>query len=99
VHETPALRALHNQINRELRELFTDPTAPHDGDEYHFHLTIEIGNVGGTNPFKRFYEALPEKQIGLSFMAKQIALFLYPREPIEPGSFICYKILPLTSTI
>ncbi|MFT3891061.1 MAG: hypothetical protein QM730_05455 [Anaerolineales bacterium] len=96
VLETPTLRSLHNQINRELQELFTDPIAPHDGDDYRFHLTVELGKVGEINPFKQFYEALSEKQIDLSFTAKQIALFLYPREPIEPGSFICYKVLPLT---
>lgn len=96
VLETPILRSLHNQINRELKDLFTDPSAPHDGDDYRFHLTVEIGKVGDTNPFKRFYESLPEKQIDLSFTARQIALFLYPREPIEPGSFMCYKVLPLT---
>ena len=99
VLETPTLRSLHNQINRELKDLFIDPSAPHDGDDYRFHLTVELGRVGDTNPFKQFYEALPEKQIDLSFIAKQIALFLYPREPIEPGSFLCYKVLPLTGGV
>jgi 2'-5' RNA ligase len=96
VLETPTLRNLHNQINRELKELFVDPSAPHDGDDYRFHLTVELGKVCEVDPFKQYYDSLPEKQTGLSFMAKQIALFLYPRDPIEPGSFICYKILPLT---
>ena len=96
VRETPILRSLHNQINRELSGLFYDPSASHDGAEYRFHLTVEIGKVADANPFKRFYESLPEKQVRLSFDARQIALFLYPYEPIEPGSFICYKILPLS---
>ena len=99
VLETSTLRSLHNQINRELKELFTDPSAPFDGDDYRFHLTVELGKVGDSNPFKQFYESLPEKQIDLSFTARQIALFIYPREPIEPGSFICYKVLPLTGRI
>jgi 2'-5' RNA ligase len=99
VLETSSLRALHNQINRELKGLFIDPSAPHDGDDYRFHLTVELGKVGETNPFKQFYESLSENQIDLSFMAKQVALFLYPREPIEPGSFICYKVLPLTGRV
>jgi 2'-5' RNA ligase len=96
VRETPTLRSLHNQINRELQEFILDSSAPHDGDEYHFHLTIELGRVGSVNPFKEFYNSLPEKQVDLSFLAEYIALFLYPSEPIEPGSFICYKVLPLT---
>ncbi len=95
VLETPTLRNLHNQINHELQQLFTDPSAPHDGAEYRFHLTIELGKVGTTNPFQLFYDSLAEKEVSLSFMATSLALFLYPREPIEPGSFICYKVLPL----
>lgn len=95
VRETPTLHALHNQINNELKELVADSSAPYDGDEYRFHLTIELGHVGSTNPFKRYYEALPEKQVALSFMAESIALFFYADGDIKPGSFVCYKVLPL----
>jgi len=96
VNETPMLCALHNQINGELNDLVDDASAPHDGDEYRFHLTIELGKTSPANPFKQFYEALPEKKVDLSFMAKHVALFFYADGPIETGSFICYKILPLT---
>jgi len=95
VHETPTLRELHNQINRELKEVVQDLSAPHDGDEYRFHLTIELGKVGSQNPFKQFYESLPEKQVALSFKAEHMALFFYADGPIQTGSFICYKVLPL----
>lgn len=93
--ETPTLRALHEQINRELKDVVFDPSAPHDGDDYRFHLTLELGKVSERNPFKEFYDALPEKNVDLSFTAESIALFFYPYEPIEAGSFICYKVLPL----
>jgi 2'-5' RNA ligase len=95
VHETPILRKLHNQINHELKQIVINPTAAYDGDEYRFHLTAELGQVGNINPFKQFYDSLPQKQVNLSFMAEHIALFFYPHEPIEPGTFICYKVLPL----
>lgn len=95
VHETPTLRALHNQINHDLKTLVKDSSAPHDGDEYRFHLTVELGKVGTTNPFKLFYEPLPQKQVHLSFMAEYLALFFYADKAIEPGTFICYKVLPL----
>ena len=98
VRETPTLRALHNRINRELQDLINDPSAPHDGDEYRFHLTIELGKIDRTNAFKQFYDALPEKRVALSFRAEYIALFFYADGPIETGSFICYKVLPLTGT-
>jgi 2'-5' RNA ligase len=98
VHETPILRALHNQINRELKEVVGDPSAPHDGDEYRFHLTIELGKVGEKNPFQMFYGSVQEQYADLSFMAEYLALFFYTDGPIEPGSFICYKVLPLRET-
>lgn len=98
VLETPILRNLHNQINCDLKELFLNPSAPHDGDEYRFHLTIELGKVKEVNPYHEVYEALPEKNVRLSFLAEYIALFFYPYEPIESGSFICYKVLPLSGS-
>jgi 2'-5' RNA ligase len=96
VRETPMLRGLHNQVNRELKNLVKDSSAPHDGDEYRFHLTIELGKTSTRNPFKQFYDALPEKQVDLSFIAEHIGLFFYADGPIEKGSFICYKVLPLS---
>lgn len=95
VYESPALRSLHNQINRELKDLVKDSSAPYDGDEYRFHLTIELGHVGNRNPFKQFYDSLPETQVALSFTAEYLALFFYTEGKIEPGSFTCYKVLPL----
>jgi len=97
VRETPTLRALHNQINRELKSIVKDPSALHDGDEYRFHLTVEIGDVSTANPFKEFYDSLTEKHVELSFTAEYLALFFYPEKTIEPGSFICYKILPFAA--
>lgn len=95
VLETLTLRTLHNQINAELKDVVRDSSAPHDGDGYHFHLTVELGEVGNANPFLEFYESRPDKYVGLSFIAEHIALFFYPNDPIEPGTFICYKVLPL----
>jgi 2'-5' RNA ligase len=97
VVETPTLRGLHNQINAELKDVVLDTTAPYDGEEYRFHLTVELGRVGEANPYQQFYESLSEKQVNLSFQAETIALFYYPYEPIDAGSFICYKVLPLGS--
>jgi len=45
VKESATLRALHNRINEELGELLENPSAPHDGESYHFHLTVELGKV------------------------------------------------------
>lgn len=96
VIETPMLRGLHNQINHELKDIVLDPSANFDGDPYRFHLTVELGEVGSTNPYKQLYDSLPEKQIDASFMAENIALFFYQDGPIGLGTFHCYKVLPLT---
>jgi 2'-5' RNA ligase len=96
VLEIPILRSLHNRINNELNGLVRDPSASHDGDDYRFHLTVELGKVKETNPFKQFYDSLPEIQVDLSFTAEQIALFFYDDGSFGAGSFICYKVLPLT---
>ena len=45
VGETPALRELHNRLNRELPPIFGDVRADHDGDEYHFHITVAMGGA------------------------------------------------------
>ena len=93
VRETETLRGLHNQINRELSELFVDTSAPHDGVGYHFHMTIELGKVEDQNPYRDYFENLESRAVNLAYLAKQIALFYYPD---HQRSFICYKVLPLT---
>ena len=95
VVETPILRNLHNQVNQELSAYVKDPSAPHDGDEYRFHLTVELGQVGAVNPYKTFFDGLTMKKIELSFRAEQLAMFYYVDGPITPGSFILYRVMPL----
>ncbi|MBN1874339.1 MAG: 2'-5' RNA ligase family protein [Anaerolineae bacterium] len=98
VVETPPLRQLHNQINRELGELFEDTSAPHDGDLYHFHLTIEMGRTDRGNPYKAYFDQLTDKRANLRFTAQTLALFYYTGETYDCGSFIVYKVLPLTGS-
>lgn len=95
VIETPALRSLHHQINRELTAVVADPAAPHDGDEYRFHLTVELGSIEQANPFRVFYDGLADKTVDLTFHASNLALFFYADGPIRSGSFILYRVRPL----
>jgi len=96
VVETPMLRELHNQINRELPGVVENPAAPHDGDEYRFHLTIELGKIGPDDPYRAWYDSLPEKAVQLTFRAQQMALFIYADRPIQSGSFIVYRVKSLS---
>lgn len=93
VQETSALRNLHDRLNHELSQLFQDASAAHDGETYHFHLTIELGKVGETNPYQEYFDQLPDKKLNLSFLAQEIALFYYTGA--DHQSFITYKVLPL----
>ncbi|MBC8490138.1 MAG: 2'-5' RNA ligase family protein [Ignavibacteria bacterium] len=96
VRETNTLRKLHNRINIELADLFENTSSPHDGDRYHFHLTIEVGKVEVVDVFRNYYKELSSNKINLKFTARKIALFYYDGEPI-PGSFTTYKVLELGS--
>lgn len=97
VVETPALRALHNQINRELPQIVADPSAAHDGDEYRFHMTVELGKIGSSNPYQTFFDSLADKNTDITFRAQHLALFFYADRPIQSGSFILYRVAPLTT--
>ena len=94
VVETPVLRNLHKQINRELVEVVANASAPHDGDEYRFHMTVELGPIRQANPFKAFYDSLADKTVNLTFHARNLALFIYADRPIQSGSFILYRVMP-----
>ena len=98
VRETSLLRALHNQINTELASVVKNPSAAHDGDDYRFHLTVELGKIGPINPYKILFDGLPEKTVHLSFRAKHLALFYYADKPIRSGSFILYRVMPVGAT-
>ncbi|HEX9019072.1 MAG TPA: 2'-5' RNA ligase family protein [Anaerolineaceae bacterium] len=95
VVETPALRALHNRLNAELPGVVKDASAAHDGAEYHFHLTIEMGKVDGLNPFQALYDEISDKRVQLQFTARALALFFYPQRSEFDSTFITYRVQPL----
>jgi hypothetical protein len=97
VVETPFLRGLHDRLNRELGLILPDSSAAHDGSGYHFHLTVEMGRVGvDGNPFRAYFEGLADPRVNLSFMASEMGVFFYADDDHRPGSFITYRILPLS---
>jgi hypothetical protein len=95
VVDTPCLRGLHEQINRELVTVVEDSTAPHDGHDYHFHLTVEMCRLGETNPLKSYCDALTNKKTDITFRAEELAMFLVADRPLAPGSAILYRVMPL----
>jgi 2'-5' RNA ligase len=95
VVDAPNLRGLHEQINRELVSVVKDPTAPHDGNDYHFHLTVEMSRLGGTNPLNAYHDALTNRKTDITFRAEELAMFLVADRPLAPGSVILYRVMPL----
>lgn len=108
VVETSALRELHNRLNRQLSLLFADSSAPDDGEDYRFHLTIEMGKIGPPdplgetspeagraifNPYRAYVESLADKKTGLSFQAAQLGLFTAAGN--EQNRYMLYKVIPL----
>ena len=93
--ETPTLRGLHERLNRELAGLFADTRAPHDGSEYHFHLTVEMGPTGEPNRFKEYFDSLRDKALDLRFTARALGVFFYPQSSGQPQTFIHYRTCQL----
>lgn len=69
---------------------------PFDGSKYHFHLTIEMGKLAGTNPFRQYYDSLKDPRVDMLFEAKELGVFFYATEQHHPGSFVTYRTIALT---
>jgi 2'-5' RNA ligase len=95
VVETPVLRALHNQINAELAGLVADPSAPFDGDAYRFHLTVALGPLSPDNPYRAYYEALPDRRLAHHLLAARLALGVCRASTPRPGTFRLERVAAL----
>ena len=95
VVESPILCGLHNRLNDELSRLFKDTRAAHDGSEYHFHMTIEMGKVEGLNPFQAYFDGLADRQVNFTYRVKEMALFYYAEEAGRGVTFINYRVMSL----
>lgn len=97
VVELPTLRELHNLINLELQNIVADPSAAHDGESYRFHMTLELGPIGKSNPYKAFFDSIKEKDKDqrMSFTARHLGLFMYKGNLAKAGAFTTYRILEL----
>jgi 2'-5' RNA ligase len=89
VAETKTLRALHDQLNQELKAVVADPSAPFDGADYRFHMTLAF-----LSEQRSGQETLPELGGDVADF-REIALFVFDGLP-EPGwQGMTYKVLPL----
>ena len=97
VKETPALRALHDRLNRELPLLFGEVDAAHDGAEYHFHLTIATGGASAET-YRSIYSENSVHPFPATFTAHEVALFVYHERPSGERDYMTHTVLPLTGS-
>ena len=95
VDETPALRALHERLNRELPRLFGDVSAEHDGDGYRFHLTVAMGGASAET-YQAIYRENAAQPVPAGFTARELALFVYHEAPPGRREYMTHTVLPLT---
>jgi 2'-5' RNA ligase len=93
VMENEHLRRLHNKINNDLNYRLNVPISGFDGDGYHFHSTIAFGGKS-SKIYEELFKSF-DKNINLSFTAKEIALFYSLDSEGKAGTYITYKILPV----
>lgn len=94
VEESETLRSLHNRLNEELCQRFSDTTADFDGESYHFHMTVMMGGQI-MDIYRKFHSEIPNTKIDMCYTVREMAMFVYD-EPLGPHSdYLCYKILPL----
>jgi 2'-5' RNA ligase len=94
VQKSEELRGLHNRLNEELTRRFGPVPAEHDGEDYHFHMTVMMG--GQTiESYRRFYSELENTILDRSFPASELAMFVYDESLGPDSEYLCYKILPV----
>ena len=94
IENTPNLRGLHNRLNRELESRFGPTPAEHDGEAYHFHMTIAMGG----KPFEVYQSianSFQSNPIDLRFKTVELAMFVYDEGARIDRRYMTYKILPL----
>lgn len=94
VQETERLRELHNRLNEELTSRFGNVSAAFDGPDYHFHMTVAIGN----QPIETYREIKNEfsgRLRNLHYQIRELSMFVYDDPDAIHAGFMTYMILPV----
>jgi 2'-5' RNA ligase len=94
VQETDVLRQLHNRVNQELTKCFGNVQAPFDGSEYHFHMTVAIGNQP-IEIYQKIKDEFSEKLTNLQYTVQEIVMFVYDEMYTMHAGYMTYMILPI----
>jgi len=93
VVENAELRNAHKILNIDLKEIFRNSSALHNGNSYHFHATISMGGIARSQHKSEFieaYEKVKDENLNFEFMANKIVMFY--NDDNKFNSIITYKI-------
>jgi 2'-5' RNA ligase len=94
VQESELLRNLHNRLHQELTVRFKNVSAPFDGPDYHFHMTVSIGDQP-IEIYRKIYTEFSEQLNSLQYTVRELGMFVYDdRDDVNAG-YIIYKIMLL----
>jgi 2'-5' RNA ligase len=94
VQETELLRQLHGRVNRELTVRFGNVQAAFDGSEYHFHMTVAIGNQP-IETYQKIKDEFSETLTNLRYTVREMVMFVYDEMFTMNAGYMTYMILPL----
>ncbi len=94
VEQTKHLRDLHFRVNQELIDLLGPTPADHDGDEYHFHMTIAIGQQP-LSVYQKIVAEYPHNPVNIRFTTRELAMFVYDDNFRLDYGYMTYKKLPI----
>jgi len=88
------LRSLHNRLHQELTARFGDVTAPFDGPDYHFHMTVAIGGQP-IETYRNIYNEFEGRLKDSRFIARDLGMFVYDEVDESNSGYIIYKMMSL----
>lgn len=94
VYETKILRELHNRVNQELTLLFGNVPAAFDGPDYHFHMTIAIGNQP-IQTYRQIKDEFSGRFTNLQCEIREMVMFVYDETYTVNAGYMTYMILPV----
>lgn len=94
VQETELLRQLHNRVNQELAALFGDTRAAFDGPQYHFHMTVTIGNQP-VETYRKIMDEFSGRLKNLQYTVRELVMFVYDDTFSLKTGYMTYMVLPV----
>jgi 2'-5' RNA ligase len=94
VEESQLLRETHDRLNWELTLRIGDVSAPFDGPDYHFHMTVAIGGQP-IEAYRAIFNEFEGRLKDLQFIVSKLGMFVYDEIEEMNSGYILYKVMSL----